>query len=74
MVPMLSPCLSPSDQHPGISKALATGIDAFPLESTCIYVQSSERMHRQAFLPLGGSLCWISGQYNTCIMSVFKCV
>ncbi|KAI7811939.1 treslin [Triplophysa rosa] len=61
VVPMLSPCLSLRDQHPGVSPALATGIDAFPIESTSIYIQSSERMHRQAFPPLGGSLCWIAG-------------
>ncbi|KAA0724360.1 Treslin TopBP1-interacting checkpoint and replication regulator [Triplophysa tibetana] len=61
VVPMLSPCLTLRDQHPGVNPALATRIDAFPIESTSIYVQSSETMHRQAFPPLGGSLCWIAG-------------
>lgn len=61
VVPMLSPCLAPRDLHPGVRSDLATGIDAFPLESTSNYIQSSERMHRQAFPPLGASLCWIAG-------------
>ncbi|XP_051548860.1 treslin-like isoform X2 [Myxocyprinus asiaticus] len=68
VVPMLSPCLPLRDQHPGVNPALAFGLDAFPIDSANGYIQSSQRLQRQAFPSLDGSLCWIAegGDKQSC--------
>ncbi|XP_016115844.1 treslin-like isoform X2 [Sinocyclocheilus grahami] len=71
VVPMLSPRLPLINQHSEISPLLGLGIDAFPIDSTNSYLQLSERMHRQVFPPLGGSLSWIEdGNRQSCSVTL----
>uniref|UniRef100_A0A8C1W603 Treslin N-terminal domain-containing protein n=1 Tax=Cyprinus carpio TaxID=7962 RepID=A0A8C1W603_CYPCA len=71
VVPMLSPRLPLMDQHSDISPLLGLGIDTFPIDSTYSYLQLSERMHRQVFPPLGGSLSWIEdGNRQSCSVTL----
>ncbi|TRY54824.1 hypothetical protein DNTS_001792 [Danionella cerebrum] len=62
VVPMLSPSLPPSSALRG---------NAFPIDSTYSYIHVSERMERQAFPLLAGSLSWTAeGRRCSCAVTL----